>query len=276
MNSVIIKPKNEILKKYVQYFLFFEKANLDFLTYTTFPNSNLCLAIYKENKISYNNQNNVCEVTAGSEFTSRFYGFHKKPFQVNIDSSLSQICIIFQPSALRAFTKESYDELMFSDSVFDDIFSSDKNVLEKIFEITDFYKRAEQLEILLLKKLNDSVSDKMKEALMLINQNKMIGIDELIKSLKISEATLFRLFKNNVGQNPKSYLKTLRFRNVLNDISLSKNSLTTVAYQNQFYDQAHFIKDFKMFSGFSPKKLAQKISVNQQDLKWIFNDSKNE
>lgn len=271
MNSVIIKPKNEILKNYVQYFLFFEKKNHDFLTYTTFPNSNLCLAIYKDNKIAYNNQNNLCKVSAGNAFTSRFYGFHRQPFQVNIDSSLNQICIIFQPSALRAFTKESYDELMFSDSVFDDIFSSEKNNLERIFELNDFSKRAEELEILLLKKLNNSTSDKMKEALNLINQNNMISVDELSKNLKISEATLFRLFKNNLGQNPKSYLKTLRFRNVLNDLSQSNHSLTTVAYQNQFYDQAHFIKDFKMFSGFSPKKLADKISVNQKDLTWIYN-----
>ena len=236
MNSVIIKPKNKILKKYVQYFLFFEKANNKFLTYTTFPNSNLCLAIYKENKISFNNQSNLCEVNAGHAFTSRFYGFHKRPFQVNIDSSLDQICIIFHPTALRAFTKESYDDLLLSDSAFNDIFFYDQNILEMIFEINDLSKRAEGLEILLLEKLKDSISDQMKEALMFINQNNMMSINELSKNLKMSEATLFRLFKNNLGQNPKSYLKTLRFRNVLNDLTQSKNSLTTVSYQNQFYD----------------------------------------
>jgi len=271
MKSVIIKPKNEILKKYVQYFLFFEKANHNFLTYTTFPNSNLCLAIYKENKIFYNHQTNMCEVNIGSAFKSRFYGFHKRPFKVNIDSSLNQMCIIFHPAALRAFTKESYDDLLLSDSVFDELFSYDQNILERIFEISDLSKRAEELEILLLKKLNNSISDKMKEALMLINQNNMMSIDELLKNLKMSEATLFRLFKNNLGQNPKSFLNTLRFRNVLNDLSQPDKSLTTVAYQNQFYDQAHFIKDFKMFSGFSPKKLTKKISVNQNDLMWIYN-----
>lgn len=41
MNSTIIKPKNEILKKYVQYFLFFNKADHNALNYTTFPNKNL-------------------------------------------------------------------------------------------------------------------------------------------------------------------------------------------------------------------------------------------
>lgn len=213
----------------------------------------------------------MCEVNIGSAFKSRFYGFHKRPFKVNIDSSLNQMCIIFHPAALRAFTKESYDDLLLSDSVFDELFSYDQNILERIFEISDLSKRAEELEILLLKKLNNSISDKMKEALMLINQNNMMSIDELLKNLKMSEATLFRLFKNNLGQNPKSFLNTLRFRNVLNDLSQPDKSLTTVAYQNQFYDQAHFIKDFKMFSGFSPKKLTKKISVNQNDLMWIYN-----
>lgn len=273
MNSVIIKPKNEILKKYIQYFLFFKKTDHQFLNYTTFPNNNLCLAIYKQNKISYINKNeiNLCEISEGNTFTSRFYGFHKMPFQVNIDSSLDQICIIFQPSALKAFTKESYENLMNSDSVFDEIFPSDKNILEKIFDTYNLTERADILELLLLKNLKNDIPEKMKEAMMLIDKNTSLSVDGLSKDLKISEATLFRLFKNNLGQNPKSYLKTLRFRNVLNDILNPDNSLTTVAYLNEYYDQAHFIKDFKIFAGFSPKNLSEKISVNQKDLTWIYN-----
>lgn len=30
-------------------------------------------------------------------------------------------------------------------------------------------------------------------------------------------------------------------------------SLTSVAYEGNYYDQAHFIKDFKEFTGVSPK-----------------------
>jgi AraC-like DNA-binding protein len=30
-------------------------------------------------------------------------------------------------------------------------------------------------------------------------------------------------------------------------------SLTAVAYEGDYYDQAHFIKDFKEFTGMSPK-----------------------
>ncbi|MCY1561266.1 hypothetical protein D9M68_984990 [compost metagenome] len=31
-------------------------------------------------------------------------------------------------------------------------------------------------------------------------------------------------------------------------------NLTEVAYENDFYDQAHFINDFKEFTGMSPKE----------------------
>ncbi len=276
MKSVIITPKNEILKRYVQYFLFFKKEDGYLVNYTTFPNVNFCLALYKENNIFYTNEkNNLCQISKGNGIRSRFYGFHKMPFQVNIDSYLDQICIIFQPAAIRAFTKESYQNLMDSEGIFEELFASDKYLLEKIFEINELDKRAAQLEHLLLKNLQNDISEKMKETLMLINKKNIFSIDLLSKELKISEATLFRLFKNNLGQNPKSYLKTRRFRNVLNDILKPESSLTDLAYKNHYFDQAHFINDFKTLAGSSPKKLVQKISVDQDNLTWIYNKGQN-
>ncbi|MDV3855772.1 hypothetical protein CMT56_09980 [Elizabethkingia anophelis] len=273
MQSVIIKPKNEILRKYIQYFLFFNKCDNHFLNYTTFPNSNLCLAIYKKNKITYINKGdiNLCNISEGHNYTSYLYGFHKMPFNVQIDSYLDQICIIFQPSALRAFTKESYENLMKSDAVFEEIFSQDKSILNKIFDNDNFNERADELEILLLKNLKNEIPERMKQAMLMINNNPILTLDTLSKDLKISETTLFRLFKDNMGQNPKSYLKTLRFRNVLQDLLTPNHSLTAVAYQNQYYDQAHFINDLKKFTGLSPKHLKNEISVNQKDLTWIYN-----
>src|SRR5690625_3663941 len=166
MNSLVIKPRNELLKKYIQYFLFFNKEGNDLITYTTFPNNNLCLAIYKENDINYVNdsKNNTCIINKGNKvFTSKFYGFHKMPFNVNINSCLDQICIIFKPSALRAFTKEAYTDLMQSDSVFDIFTNKENGILEQIFEEDDFLEKANKLELFLLTNLINEVPDKMKE-----------------------------------------------------------------------------------------------------------------
>jgi len=276
MKSVIIKPKNKILEKYVQYFLFFRKADNHFLNYTTFPNSNLCLAIYKENKINYiyGSANNTCLITPGrANFISRLYGFHKMPFNVTINGDLDQVCIIFYPGALRSFTQESYDDLMRSDSVFNLFSNKASDILEQLFDETDFSVRANQLESVLLANLNYNLPVKLEEALYLIPTYAAsnLTVEALAKKMEISAPSLFRLFKNHLGQNPKSYLRTLRFRNVLDEIRNRQVPLTDITYSNQYYDQAHFIHDFKSFSGYAPGQLIDKISVQQNHLAWIYN-----
>ncbi|RZK17934.1 MAG: AraC family transcriptional regulator, partial [Flavobacterium sp.] len=149
----------------------------------------------------------------------------------------------------------------------------DDFILEQIFEESDFSERTDKLERLLLGNLNDQKPAKMKEAFYLIERgdNHHMSIETLAKELEISTPTLFRLFKNNVGLNPKSYLKTFRFGNTLNDIINKRCSLTSTAHSHLYYDQAHFIKDFKSFSGHSPGQLMHQISVEQHDLAWIYN-----
>lgn len=277
MESIIIKPRNEVLKKYVQYFLFFKKTDPGFLSYSTFPNNNLCLAIYKENTIDYtsNSKSNNCIITPGNVgFKSRLFGFHKMPFQVNISSALDQICILFEPAALRVFTRESFEDLLAIDHVFDIFTQKSDFFLEQLFDENNLLSRAEKLETLLLENLNVRQSEKMIEALHLIKRGseQNLTTEKLAKKLGMSAPTLFRLFKNNIGMNPKSFMNTHRFRNILNEILREKQALTHVAYANLYYDQAHFIKDFRSFSGYSPKQLLNKISIEQNDLAWIYNN----
>lgn len=278
MQSVIIQPQNQLLKKYVQYFLFFRKSSVETVHYTTFPNNNLCLAIYKQNNVDYSNTGNTnnCIVRAGGQcYSSRLYGFHKTAFNATINGFLDQICIIFYPSAIRAFTGEAYHNLLNSEQVFESIFRpKDRFVLEEIFDHDNFSKRAVLLEQYLLKNLCGSIiPEKLKEALHYISQNSHLSFkaEALSRELNISDTTLFRLFTTHLGQNPKSYLKTVRFRTVLHDIIYSGQSLTQLAYSNEYYDQSHFIHDCKSFSGYAPKQLMQKISVEQHALAWIFN-----
>ncbi len=276
MKATLIKPKNEILKKYIQYFLFFQKTNSELTSYTTFPNNNLCLAIYKQNNVSYQNKNgNKCSIEKNglnTSITSKLWGFHPMPFEVEISAPLDQICILFHPAALKIFTKESFDELLKSDDIFNSIFVQEKSEIERIFEIEGLNERANKLEKMLLRNLKNSISSKIENALSLIHKNENWSIESLSKELQMSEVSLFRLFKNDLGQNPKSYLKTLRFRRSLNDIVHPTHSLTEIAYQNQYFDQSHFIKDFKTYTGISPKVLSDKISIRQEQLFWIYNN----
>ncbi|MBS1564248.1 MAG: helix-turn-helix transcriptional regulator [Bacteroidetes bacterium] len=70
----------------------------------------------------------------------------------------------------------------------------------------------------------------------------------------INRRQLERHFAKAVGISPKQLIRTIRLQHVLKMIlNGNYSSLTALAYENEYYDQAHFIKDFKEFTGLTPK-----------------------
>lgn len=61
-----------------------------------------------------------------------------------------------------------------------------------------------------------------------------------------------RRFKELSGFSPKSFLRIMRFNSVLNK-DFQHKSLTEIGIDCGYYDQSHFIHDFRKFSGVSPK-----------------------
>lgn len=71
----------------------------------------------------------------------------------------------------------------------------------------------------------------------------------------ISPRQLRRLFKQYIGDSPKSFSKVVQFQNILK-AKPSKQSLkqNKLFYDLGYYDQAHFIRDFKTFYGVTPSQ----------------------
>jgi len=66
-----------------------------------------------------------------------------------------------------------------------------------------------------------------------------------------------------VGLNPKQYLRIVRFQNILK-LRESKyfQDYTTMAFDSGYYDQSHFIRDFKAITDLSPKEFFEKQVLN--------------
>jgi AraC-like DNA-binding protein len=278
METRIVGVNDSNLSQYIQSFLFFKSQSSQPIKYTTFPNINLCLAIYGQNHVSYihNDTQNICNINYGSSlYQSRLYGFHENPFEVNLKSSLDQVCILFHPGALRAFTNLPFEELLKSSNAFDIIFKGSNNLFfEEIFNEDNELKRATILKRFLKSKLlPGALSAYATEALNLMksSSNQNLRIEEVARRFAMDPATLYRLFLTSVGQSPKMFQKTVRFRTALNYMmDISRESLTDVAYLSQYYDQAHFIKDIKSLTGFAPKQLRKKLVIEQQQLTWVY------
>ncbi len=85
---------------------------------------------------------------------------------------------------------------------------------------------------------------------------------DLADHVGISSRRFIQLFSNEVGLTPKLFVRVRRFQQVLQQIrSGMEFSWAEMAASCGYFDQAHFIHDFKEFSGINPTTyLAQKTN----------------
>jgi AraC-like DNA-binding protein len=89
----------------------------------------------------------------------------------------------------------------------------------------------------------------------LLQANGQITVDELSLQLHTHRRQLERKFSAAIGMSPKQLSKIIRLQTALKKLSgLQYESLTALAHESGYYDQAHFIKDFREFTGMSPKQ----------------------
>jgi len=71
--------------------------------------------------------------------------------------------------------------------------------------------------------------------------------------------TLERKFSQYLGKTTKQVIKLMRFQEVLHNFSNNKGlSLTELAFNNGYFDQSHFIRDFKSYTGYTPREFVAK------------------
>lgn len=118
-----------------------------------------------------------------------------------------------------------------------------KIVEESLCKLLDNNKRAFEF-----RRITDTV-----EAIRATKGN--IGIDALASRACLSRKQFERIFSDYIGISPKQYLRTIRLQATIYCKSRDENiSLTKLSCENGYYDQSHFIHDFKAMTGYTPKQ----------------------
>jgi AraC-like DNA-binding protein len=88
-------------------------------------------------------------------------------------------------------------------------------------------------------------------------QRGLVRVDALADAVDLSVRQLERQFQERVGLSPKLFLRIIRFQEVLRAVRTGPDALrwADLAMAHGFYDQAHFIRDCRLFAGASPSAL---------------------
>jgi AraC-like DNA-binding protein len=80
----------------------------------------------------------------------------------------------------------------------------------------------------------------------------------LASQLAVTSKSLERKFASLIGKSPKQFIRIIRFQEVMNGlVNHQPQCLTEFAFNNGYFDQSHFIREFKAFSGYTPREFVK-------------------
>lgn len=127
-------------------------------------------------------------------------------------------------------------------------------VSERLAEARSNEDRINIIQNFLLRRLNNKKPDELiNNAIQIIkHRSGIIRIKDLASSLHISQDPFEKRFRALIGSTPKQYSSIIRLRHLIKKCS-SLSSLTEASYEAGYFDQSHFIKNFRQFTGQAPK-----------------------
>lgn len=178
---------------------------------------------------------------------------------IEATGKVEMFSVRFYPDGLKPFSAISLHEITGENIRIRDFWGQEGDVLEdQILHAATHEQRVVLWEQFLFAKLRQQPEPdrRITHCVHTIMQTEgNITVEQLATELNIGKRQLERQFIANVGVSPKLLSRIIRFQHTLQLIEQKRfNSLTMVAYAGGFYDQAHFIKDFKAFTGLNPKQ----------------------
>ena len=134
-------------------------------------------------------------------------------------------------------------------------FSNIQPIIDVSIGVTTFENKIKALENIfsdLIKSSTHKIQKGQKATQLIIDTKGEVSIQEVIDKVGISERSLERYFKSYIGLAPKFYSRIIRFSNIFNLVQNNDFNWSDVTYLAGFYDQSHFIKNFKEFTGEEP------------------------
>ncbi len=185
-------------------------------------------------------------------------GQRTEPFYVLPTGRVESFAVSFYPYGFSNFVTTPIHQLSNTETPLHDLLDEQatQELQRTVIAATDTKSRIHLVENFLLQQLQNAATiDKIVQSTIdvMYSTKGQTPIGTISKKDQAKKKQLERKFKKQVGLSPKQLSKVIRLQAALK-MMLGKNTdnLTKVAYESGYYDQSHFIRDFKTFTGVNP------------------------
>jgi AraC-like DNA-binding protein len=248
---------NGILKEFINFYHIIEsESHNDFFPLQRhFSDGSIVLVFHYYNPSLYKKHNELPYI----EPRTVLCGQQTKYYDLAIGGKTGMVMIVFKPYGAGMFFKLPMSEIKNDNVALGNIiFKKTLEIEDKIQRSKTNIERIKLIEDFLFSQLtnNNKNYKQIKYAIESFSENKgQITIKTLAEKSFLSLRQFERKFSELVGLNPKQYARIVRFQHVIQKKKeYCKKDFITLAMECGYYDQAHFINDFKNITDLSPQK----------------------
>jgi len=257
----------DVLKPYIRHFYFFESDSEYEFDDIVFPSGDI--------EVIFNLGEGIWQSSVANVFLKNppieLWGQITRPLAIRSSGKHTMLGIKFFTHSASYLLND--DIGVFNDKVsdFSDILGNQvKHLYEQLLETKENVERIGLLELFMIKRViaNEKKSFKINKVGNILTSIKKdpteINLGQVASKHGITPRYLHKLIYKHTGLSPVSFNKIARFQHSLKLITRNTMSFTSVAYDSGYFDQSHFIRDFKSFTGVTPSAYMKNITpVNQ-------------
>lgn len=255
LNPKTYEPNIELIEFVKRYWtLDGEKENIP-IKNTIVPDGTMKLIFHYGDTYKHHSQNGEITVLPKCFLIGQL----TMPYVIEPVGVTGSFVVQFKPNGFLPFSTIPIKEMENKAIPLDNLFGEDGIKLgNQILKADSTFERIQIIEVFLFKQLANrkNIDHIVKSTIETIfNANGLFSVNEFSKNNNINRRQLARKFSSTIGLSPKQLAKTIRIQTILKALLNDEiSSLTYLAYENEYFDQAHFIKEFKEFTGLTPKE----------------------
>jgi AraC-like DNA-binding protein len=245
-----------LLRRYIVAYNFFGTHFLPPLFIKPIPNGLLELIMHFGD--SYLLVNNDPRIERFKNFVVGLYELdYKTKVQPGAFEYYQGVCIRFTYEGINTLLRLRISDSLNSIVALEQLYGNrGKDLHDKLEDSTDNRERANFLDVFFTDILSSKQKKNNKISIIyeyLHHKTGAISVDDMAYSVGLSYRTIHRVFRDELGVCPKEYLKIIRFNNVCRLlVQYPVCNLQDIVHFAGYYDQAHFIHDFKNIMKISP------------------------